>query len=84
VPARVSVAHNQAMSRRLGIAANALGLICIGIALLMGGDGDVKGAYFNATVKEPFSPFDSQHQSVWLIGALVLIVVGTGLLLRRD
>ena len=72
------------MGRRLGIAANALGLSCIGVALLIGGDSGVRGAYFNATVKEPFSPFDSQHQGAWLIGALVLILVGTGLLLRRD
>lgn len=72
------------MSRRSGIVANALGLICIVVALVIGGDGEVRGAYFNATVKEPFSPFDSQHQGAWLIAALVLVLAGTGLMLRRD
>lgn len=71
------------MNRRIGIAANGLGLTSIVMALLTRGNG-TRGVYFNETVEEPFWLFDPDHVPAWLIAAIVLVLVGTGLLLRRD
>lgn len=72
------------MGRRGGAVLNALGMMCVTVALLIGGASHKRGTYFSATVKEPFSPFDPQHQGAWLIAALILVLAGTALLSRRD
>lgn len=73
------------VAQRIGITANALGVVCIVIALVKRGDATVEGAYFDRSEGDPASAFAVSQPNIvpWLIAALVLVAVGTALLLLR-
>lgn len=70
------------MTRRLGIAANTVGLACIVIALVKH-ETEPPGV-FGALDRPDGFVLVEPNIVPWLIAATVLIVVGTGLLLRRG
>lgn len=69
----------------MGIAANALAVVCIVIALVRRGDATVEGAYFNRSEGDSASAFALSQPNIvsWLIAAAVLVVVGTVAFLRQ-
>lgn len=74
------------MTKRFGVAANALGVACIVIALVKRDDVTIEGAYFNRSVGAPAyeGVFISGPSIVpWLVAAALLVVAGTALLLRQ-
>lgn len=73
------------MRLRVGIAANALSVVCVAVALVKRDDVTVEGAYFNRSVGSPTSAIavDGPNIVPWLIAAICLTLVGTALLVSR-
>ena len=71
----------------LGLVANGGALACIAVAFFKRNDVVVEGAYFNRSVGDGSGDsfaVTSANLTPWLVGAAVLLIVGTILLATRD